>query len=74
MTTPPTWTRDPAGWAYTLHSGDNRCRVWRTSHDRWAAVISQRDASTAASNFQTVEEAKAWCEKRIAEQKAGRND
>ncbi len=67
MTTPPVWTREPAGWAYTLHSGDVRCRVWRTTHDSWAAVINQRDDSTAAYNFKTAEEAMAWCEAHVKE-------
>ncbi len=73
MTTPPTWTREPAGWAYTLHSGDNRCRVWRTG-ETWSAIVSQQGSTASGYNFQTAEEAKAWCEVRIAEQKAGRND
>ncbi len=57
--------------AYTLITGDIRCRVWRTLGN-WQAILSQRGDATAAYNFKTAEEAKTWCEKLVAERRAGR--
>ncbi len=65
MSTPPTWTPDPADNAYTLISDNVRCRVWYTSMENWAAVISDRGMSSAAYNFKTAEDAKAWCERQV---------
>ena len=69
MTTPPTWTHDAGDNAYTLHSGDNRCRVWYTSMGNWAAIISRRGDATAAYNFATAEAAQTWCEKQVGLQR-----
>ena len=66
MTTPPTWTHDAGDNAYTLISGAVRCRVWFTSMDNWAAVISFHGMASAAYNFATADEAKAWCEQQVA--------
>ncbi len=71
MTTPPPWEPDEAGDAYTLSSGDIRCRIWRTM-GTWQALVSQRGDATAAYQFATVEAAQAWCEGIIAERRASR--
>ncbi len=61
MTTSSTWTHDPADNAYTLLTGDDRCRVWFTSLDTWAAAFIYR----GTSNFKTAEDAKVWCEQQV---------
>ena len=73
MTIPPTWTREPGGLAYTLVSDGIRARVWR-SKGKWEAIISQRGGALSGGDFRTVEEAKAWCEERLAERKAREDD
>ncbi len=65
MTTKPTWTHGDD--AYTLISGDIRCRVWRTTLGNWGAAISRRGVATAAYNFETPEAAKTWCEHQVAQ-------
>ncbi len=70
MTTNPTWTHDPTDDAYTLISGDIRCRVWRALGS-WQAIVSQHGDATAAYNFLTVEEACAWCERLVTERRTG---
>ncbi len=66
MTTPATWTHDPADNAYTLISGSHRCRVWFTSLDTWAAAFfMHHDLSRAVYGFATANEAKAWCEQQV---------
>ncbi len=59
------WTHDPTDNAYTLHSGDNRCRVWQHISGSWAALVSRRGEATAAYTFETAEAAMAWCEKQV---------
>ncbi len=68
MTTPPTWTYDASDNAYTLISGNVRCRVWYTSMGNWAAVTSDRGMTSAAYSFATADEAKAWCEQQMAKE------
>ena len=70
MTNPSAWKSEPAGWAYTLSSGDAHCRVWRTG-ESWSAIVSIRGDATAAYSFTTAEAAKAWCEQLIAKRTAG---
>ncbi len=65
MTSPPTWTHDAGDNAYTLLTGDGRCRVWFTSLDTWAAAFMYRGTSSAAYNFKTAEDAKVWCEQQV---------
>ncbi len=62
MTTPPAWTHDAGDNAYTLISDNVRCRVWYTSMENWAAIITHHGTSSAAYNFSAHEDAKAWCE------------
>jgi hypothetical protein len=62
------WQPDPAGEAYTLISGDIRCRIWRTM-GTWNAIVSQRGDATAAYKFETADAARRWCEKLIEERK-----
>jgi hypothetical protein len=38
----------------------------------WQAIVSYRGDATAAYNFATVEDACAWCERLMADRKAGR--
>ena len=64
MTT--TWQHD--GHAYTLVSGDFRCRVWR-SMGTWQAIVSRRGDEAVAYQFDTLDEAKAWCEKLLTERR-----
>ncbi len=59
------WTYDATDNAYTLLRGDARCRVWYTSLENWAAACMHRGTSSAAYNFTTVEDAKAWCGARV---------
>ena len=59
------WTHDPADNVYTLIRGAARCRVWCTSLDNWAAVISDRGMASASYNFATADEAKRWCEQQV---------
>ena len=73
MTIPPTWTREPGGLAYTLVSDGIRARVWR-SKGKWEVIVSQRGGALSASDFTTAEDAKAWCEARIAARKAENDD
>ena len=61
------WTYDPADNAYTLIRDGVRCRVWFTSLDNWAAACMHRGTSSAAYNFKTVEDAKAWCEAQVTQ-------
>ena len=70
MTTPPTWTREASDWAYTLVSDSIRARVWR-GIGNWEAIVSEHGGAFSAGDFRTAEEAKAWCEERIAEQRVG---
>ena len=65
------WQHDPTDDAYTLISDDVRCRVWRTL-STWQAIVSRRGDATAAYNFKTVQDACAWCERLMAERKAGK--
>ena len=65
------WQHDTTDHAYTLITGDMRCRVWHTLGN-WQAILSQRGDATAAYNFKTAEEAKTWCEKLVGERRAGR--
>ncbi len=60
------WKHDASNDAYTLSSGDVRCRVWRTLGS-WQAIVSHRGDATTGSNFATVVAACAWCEQRVAE-------
>ena len=71
MTTPATWTQEPAGWAYTLVRDGIRGRVWRRM-GKWEAIVSQRGGFLSAGDFRTAEAAQAWCEERIAERSAGK--
>jgi hypothetical protein len=67
MTTPPAWTHDAGDNAYTLISDNVRCRVWYTSLDTWAAAFFMHyGTSRAVYGFNTIEEAKAWCEQQAA--------
>ncbi len=59
------WQHDPADNAYTLMREDVRCRVWFTSMGNWAAVVVQKGMSSAAYNFKTAEDAKAWCNEQV---------
>jgi hypothetical protein len=61
MMTAPDWQPDLTDDAYTLISGEIRCRVWRM-RGSWNAVVSQRGDATAAYDFETAEAAQAWCE------------
>jgi hypothetical protein len=63
------WNHDASNAAYTLASGDIRCRVWRML-GAWQAIVSCRGEATTGYNFPTVEAACAWCEAQIAKQKA----
>ena len=65
MTTAPAWTHDTGDNAYTLLTGDSRCRVWFTSLDTWAAACMHHGTSRAVYGFKTTEEAKAWCEQQV---------
>jgi hypothetical protein len=65
MTTASTWTHDTGANAYTLIQGEYRCHVWRTRFDTWAAAVNYRGTSSASYNFETAEEAKAWCEQQV---------
>ena len=67
MTTPPSWTHDADDNAYTLISDTVRCRVWYTSMEDWAAIITQDGTSSAAYSFATADEAKAWCEQQVTQ-------
>jgi hypothetical protein len=71
MTTgaPPRWQPDPAGEAYTLISGDIRCRVWHML-GTWNAIVNQRGDATAAYAFETAEAAQAWCETIMGERRS----
>jgi len=62
------WRHDPADNAYTLISGGIRCRGWYTSLENWAAVIRDRGMASAAYNFPTADEAKAWCAQHVAKE------
>ena len=62
------WTYDPTDNAYTLIRDGVRCRVWFTSMDNWAAVISFHGMASAAYNFATADEAKTWCEKQVSKE------
>ena len=64
------WQHDTTDQAYILISGDIRCRVWHT-RGSWQAIVSQRGDATAAYNFPTAEDACTWCERLVAERKAG---
>ncbi len=70
MTDTPEWTEEPGGEAYTLVSGNIRGRVWRR-FGTWEAIVWQHGGFHSAGDFTTAEEAKAWCEERIAERSAG---
>ncbi len=59
------WTHDADDNAYTLISGNVRCRVWYTLLDTWAAACMHHGTSSAAYSFTTAEEAKAWCEQQV---------
>ena len=61
------WYDDPAEHAATLIAEPYRCRVWYTTLGNWAAVISHHGIATAAYNFPTLEEAKAWCEAQVTD-------
>ncbi len=71
MTTVPTWTHDPTDEAYTLVRGDMHCRVWQTRLGTWAASFRHHGIATAAYNFSTAEDAKAWCEAQVGGQRRG---
>jgi hypothetical protein len=67
------WQPDPAGEAYTLISGDIRCRVWRRpegTRGSWNAIVSQRADATAAYKFETADAAQAWCEAIMGERRS----
>ncbi len=66
MTTPLAWTHDTPDNAYTLISGEFRCRVWFTSLNTWAAAHMYHGTSSASYSFTTVEDAQAWCEQQVA--------
>ncbi len=53
------------------YAGCASARVWRTL-GTWQAILSRRGDATAAYNFKTVEDACAWCERLMAERKAGK--
>ncbi len=63
------WTEAPAGWAYTLIKSGVRGRVWHRS-GKWEAIVSDHGGFRSSGDFTTAEEAKAWCEERIAERSA----
>ncbi len=70
MTDTPEWTQEPPGWAYTLINSGIRGRVWHRM-GKWEAIVSEHGGYLSAGDFRTAEEAKAWCEERIAERRAG---
>ncbi len=69
MNDTPEWTDEPAGLASTLINSGIRGRVWRRS-GTWEAFVWQHGGYLSAGDFRTAEEAKAWCEERIAERSA----
>ena len=66
----PQWVPDPGSQAYTLINGDFRCRVW-PAFVTWSALVRHRGVTTTALDFNTIDEACAWCEARVAERQAG---
>ena len=67
-----TWHDDPTDQAATLIVGETRCRVWRTTTNTWAALISVRGDATAAYSFATRQAVQAWCEAHLAERRKPR--
>ncbi len=62
------WKFDAANYAYTLVTGDIRCRVWPMLGD-WQAIVSCRGEATSGYNFPTAEAACAWCEAQVGKQR-----
>jgi hypothetical protein len=62
-----TWEYDPITKAYSLVRGIYRCTVRRTAAGQWSAVISSQGHGADAYSFDTLAEAQAWCEARVAE-------
>jgi hypothetical protein len=67
MTTPPSWTHHRTDNSYTLTVGKARCRVWQTTTENWAAIVSQKGRAKGAYTFATLEEAQAWGIAQLAE-------
>jgi hypothetical protein len=66
-----TWTHDLTDNASTLIAGDVRCRVWLVTLGTGAAVVIHHGISTAAYNFVTLEDAKAWCAAQVGGRRRG---
>ena len=62
-----TWRHSATGQTYAITADSYRCLVWHTMRDTWGAVVICNGATTAAYRFATPEDAKHWCETRIAE-------
>ena len=60
------WAHNTRTNTYTLTVDDGHCRVWHTTRNTWSAVVSNHGIVTTASNFDTADAAKAWCEEQVA--------
>ena len=60
------WEYEASTQAYRLVSGSYRCTVRRTVAGPWLAVISWQGQGADAYSFDTLADAQAWCEARVA--------
>ena len=63
------WRHSAQGQTNVLTVDLYRCLVWHTTRGTWGAVVNGAGTSTAAYNFDTADEAKAWCEQQVAQER-----
>ena len=61
------WTADDAGERYSASQGTCQGHVWRESTGDWAARISHEAHTVDQNWFPVLDDARAWCEVRLAE-------
>ncbi len=61
------WKTDPTGQQHVLTMGGCEGVILQDTARIWVAQATQRGVVTDHDNFQTLEDAQAWCLTRLAE-------